>query len=550
MNKIFNLFFIGALLLIVCVTMTMEQVASLNLAILYNDDVEDLFSSEESFTKINFDNLLQAKQVPILVPGDIALYLALEITEPFVPVAVQNEFEEYAQRRTNGWEIGSTTADFHAVELTRDWCLYVSATPQHFVLFVPVAYAQTRGAYDERLKTVDLAKLGFDTTMFNAISAEELASCSMGFAFDSDKVATAITSIFAEPVAGQSWNIFIAGHGLSTEYACGMLTTEFFKLIDLFSNKISTKCLVYGTCYGGGALAAAIEKQLLEVVRRPVIISLSGAGTIVYANPRADYGTFFKKLDELFSTAVYDTKTLADSCACIKWDDGFQPLVLLPTQKKFIEMGALDLVIFNDESGNSHVRGTKATTEFCNETTHEIKFGSKIGAMHDTCILLATDRVKKKLTFEAKGLRVSFAAKAMDYHQVTFDEININSGFDSLLRAFGDKGIQRFTIKKCVISHEEDDFYINLLNKLFPGEWSQLTLHNVDVIISDDGRAPVVLFEHDGKLYAYNAVEFWVQAFYCQKPQKKKNYCVLRLSNNLWWVTHLKNFLNHLLPNK
>lgn len=619
MNKVFNLFFVVLLGLLGREVIAMDRAASLDLAILYNDNIESVFSFVPYFVSdpitLNiFGGLLEAQQAPILVSGDIALHLALCVTEPSVAADVQEKFKDYAKFiaeiqkidvtkevmnreeiindiagkiieldqhceklrhkiateksvdditlrsffamrwymrelqicyamihskpiklnifslaellgpfKKNPFKVICDACSFchktkvgdcisstgvnvkdlainFCVNLAQDWCLYVSSTPEHFVLFVPVAYARAHAAYDELAKTVDLAKLGFDPKVFKTVSADELAICSAGYTFDADKIAAAISSIFSAPVTGHVWNIFIAGHGLPTNQICGMPTGEFLKLVDLFSHKIPTKFLVYGTCYGGGDSAVAIEKHVSATLSHPTVISLSGAKSVILimpANGTADYGMFFQKLDELSLNAVYDPKLLVDVCGCTKWCDGFKPLILLPEEKKFNEIAEPDFIIFNDAAGNSHVRGAKATAEYCSESADGIKFNATVD---EACILLETDNVKKRLTFEASKL--NFATKSSGSQRITFEEIKINHGFGLICQAFVGKGVRRFTIKKCLISNEKDWFYSTVLEKILPVGPSEFMLKNIEVI-DYFGSTVEILFEYKEKLYVY-----------------------------------------------
>ena len=74
MNKIFNLFFVACLGLIGCATAAMNKAAPLNLAILYNDNVDSVFSFEpclwpDPVTLNVVGGLLEAQQVPIVPRG-------------------------------------------------------------------------------------------------------------------------------------------------------------------------------------------------------------------------------------------------------------------------------------------------------------------------------------------------------------------------------------------------------------------------------------------------------------------------------------------------
>lgn len=258
-----------------------------------------------------------------------------------------------------------TNMFFHGVNL-RDWRMFLvtmpnkQPTPQRLVLFVPVRYVRAHNAFQGNI--VQLAKLGFNKTALEVVSAENLAKQVARYNFfgDGKKTALSIKQIFNFLKPSVRFNIYLVGHGglpktritpitVSVSdhwrgpFIAGMSGHEFLALMNIWT-LLPVNIVIYNTCYGGGVNAQAIRQMFLvatSIVRGkqnglnlPTVISIA-SGDWVTKSYDGDLKKFFDKLCEIFigkeKSIEQQKMLLGEACKHISRDS---PLILFSPKQK------------------------------------------------------------------------------------------------------------------------------------------------------------------------------------------------------------------------
>ena len=279
-----------------------EAIPVAHMAVVYAKDAELSNDNYEVGTNPvipnNIDSMIASQSTPILMNGSLAsIYLH------FINSHDTKSFDSRGLR-----VIRRSIKNLKP----KEWKFYRILKPEPFVLFVPKKYLETHK--ESGLNTENLIEFKSEDikSVIEKLKAEPKPK---------NKTAEAILKFFnpydqKNPI---TWNIVLFGHGMTSVKAgftpaqlilkktgviAGLPSKQFINLVEMWSDTIKPKVILWITCFGGGLNAEALQQILaiakrFKVLNQGVLLSVAQTDEPIAAEDLPNYKDAFALLDTI-----------------------------------------------------------------------------------------------------------------------------------------------------------------------------------------------------------------------------------------------------------